>query len=48
MEDGRIRDQGSHEELIARPGLYQRIHRIQAGLEDELGLEDRAAEGSLA
>ncbi|NLE20872.1 MAG: ABC transporter ATP-binding protein [Clostridiales bacterium] len=48
LEDGRVRDQGSHEELIARPGLYQRIHRIQAGLEDELGLEDRAAEGSLA
>jgi len=48
LEDGRVRDQGSHEELIARPGLYQRIHRIQAGLEDELGLEDRATEGSLA
>ncbi len=48
MEDGRIRDQGSHEELISRPGLYQRIHRIQAGLEDEMSLEDRDREGSPA
>ena len=35
LEDGRITDQGSHEELIHRPGLYQRIHQIQSGLEDE-------------
>ena len=36
LEDGRIADQGTHEELCARPGLYQRINQIQAGLEDEL------------
>ena len=35
LEDGRISDQGSHEELVARPGLYQRINAIQSGLEDE-------------
>ena len=35
LENGRITDQGSHQELIARPGLYQRIHHIQSGLEDE-------------
>ena len=35
----RIADQGSHEELIARPGLYQRIHFIQSGLEDEFILQ---------
>lgn len=35
LEDGHITDQGSHEELIHRPGLYQRIHQIQSGLEDE-------------
>ena len=35
LEDGHITDQGSHEELISRPGLYQRIHQIQSGLEDE-------------
>lgn len=39
LEDGRITDQGSHEELIARPGLYQRIHHIQSGLEDEFLLQ---------
>ena len=39
LEDGRITDQGSHEELIARPGLYQRIHQIQSGLEDEFVLQ---------
>lgn len=36
LEDGKISDRGSHEELIRRPGLYQRIHQIQTGLEDEL------------
>ena len=35
LEEGRISAQGSHEELISRPGLYQRIHHIQSGLEDE-------------
>ncbi len=35
LEDGHITDSGSHEELINRPGLYQRIHQIQSGLEDE-------------
>jgi ATP-binding cassette subfamily B protein len=36
LEDGRVADEGTHEELIARPGLYRRIYQIQAGLEDEL------------
>ncbi|NLX83164.1 MAG: ABC transporter ATP-binding protein [Clostridiales bacterium] len=35
LEEGRITDSGSHEQLISRPGLYQRIHQIQSGLEDE-------------
>ncbi|HSK68248.1 MAG TPA: ABC transporter ATP-binding protein [Candidatus Limnocylindria bacterium] len=35
LEDGRVADEGTHEELIARPGLYRRINQIQAGLEDE-------------
>lgn len=35
LEDGRISDEGTHKELIARPGLYQRINQIQSGLEDE-------------
>ena len=37
LEDGRVTDQGTHAELCARPGLYQRIFNIQAGLEEELG-----------
>ena len=44
LENGRITDQGTHRELIARPGLYQRINNIQAGLEDEL----REAEGEVS
>ena len=46
LENGRISDKGSHEELIARPGLYQRIHFIQSGLEDEflLQAQDQAQE----
>ena len=36
MEDGRLADQGTHAELCARPGLYQRINNIQSALEEEL------------
>ena len=39
LEDGRISQQGTHEQLIAVPGLYQRVYRIQAALEDELNKE---------
>lgn len=35
LEEGKISDQGTHEELISRPGLYRRIYQIQSGLEDE-------------
>ncbi|MDD4080378.1 MAG: ABC transporter ATP-binding protein [Eubacteriales bacterium] len=35
LEDGRLAQEGSHEELIARPGLYQRINLIQSGLSGE-------------
>lgn len=34
LEDGRVTAMGSHEELVNQPGLYQRIYRIQTGLED--------------
>ena len=39
LEDGRITQQGRHEDLIKTPGLYQRVYRIQAALEDELNKE---------
>lgn len=36
LEDGRITQQGTHQELCSRPGLYQRINGIQSALEEEL------------
>ena len=30
LEEGRIRAIGTHEELISREGLYQRIYEIQS------------------
>ena len=36
LEDGRIAQRGTHEELIQQDGLYRRVYRIQAALEDEL------------
>ncbi len=39
LEDGRIAQQGTHEQLIREDGLYRRVYRIQAALEDELNSE---------
>ena len=39
LEDGVISEQGTHADLIRRPGLYQRVYRIQAALEEELNKE---------
>ena len=39
LEDGRIAQQGRHEDLIHQEGLYQKVYRIQAALEDELKQE---------
>ncbi len=44
LEDGRITQQGTHQELCQQPGLYQRINSIQNALEEEL-TQARAAEG---
>ncbi len=35
VEDGRVTEQGTHDELISRPGLYARIFNIQTALEEE-------------
>ena len=34
MEGGRILDEGTHAELVARGGLYARLAAMQFGLED--------------
>lgn len=36
LEQGRIVQEGTHEELIQKPGLYQRIYEIQSAMEEEL------------
>ena len=36
LENGRLSDQGTHEELIHREGLYRQIYAIQSALEDDL------------
>lgn len=35
LDQGRVVDQGTHQELCSRPGLYQRINQIQTALEEE-------------
>ncbi len=44
LEDGKITQQGTHEELCAQDGLYRRINSIQTALEEELTAA-RAMEG---
>ncbi len=39
LENGEIAQQGTHEQLIHQDGLYQRVWRIQAALEEELDQE---------
>jgi len=40
MEGGKITDSGTHDELIQRDGLYQKIWDIQNTLEEEFGREE--------
>ena len=39
LDEGEIVESGSHEELMARPGLYRRVWAIQNSLEDEMQKE---------
>ena len=36
LEHGQVSQYGTHQELLAQPGLYARIFRIQTQLEEEL------------
>jgi len=45
LEDGRITQQGTHEELCREEGLYRRINAIQNTLEEELTLAIQAEGG---
>ena len=45
LEDGRITQQGTHEELCRQEGLYRRINAIQNTLEEELTLAIQAEGG---
>jgi ABC-type transport system involved in cytochrome bd biosynthesis fused ATPase/permease subunit len=35
MDQGRIVERGTHDELMANPGFYQRIWKLQNNVEDE-------------
>jgi ATP-binding cassette subfamily B protein len=43
MHHGQIRERGTHRELLARGGLYERLYRLQAGLASGDGAPVRAA-----
>ncbi len=46
LDQGRIREQGTHEELLERGGLYRRIYELQtAGIDVED--DDEADEGGV-
>jgi ATP-binding cassette subfamily B protein len=39
LDDGRIVQRGTHDELVAQDGIYRRIYDVQARIEDELQWE---------
>lgn len=39
MDRGRIVQRGTHDELIAQPGIYRQVYDVQARIEDELERE---------
>jgi len=36
LDDGRIVQRGSHDELVNQPGIYQQVFNLQAKIEDDL------------
>ncbi len=42
LDRGRVAQQGTHEELLARQGLYRRLWQIQSSLEEDLDRDLRA------
>ena len=39
LDGGRIVQAGTHDELVAREGLYQRVFRLQTSIDAELTAE---------
>jgi ATP-binding cassette subfamily B protein len=39
LDQGRIVQRGTHEQLVAQPGIYQKIYQMQTRIEDELERE---------
>jgi len=35
LDNGRISQEGTHEELIGQDGIYRQIYEIQSGLREE-------------
>ena len=43
MDKGRIVQRGTHDELMAQPGIYRQVYEVQARIEDELEREVASA-----
>ena len=43
LQNGRVAQTGTHEELIHQDGLYRRIYLIQSALEEELNDAEESA-----
>lgn len=47
LDEGRIIEQGSHDELLTQDGVYQRIYNLQASIESDLEEEINEAVGEV-
>jgi ATP-binding cassette subfamily B protein len=43
LEDGRIAERGTHEELLRRGGIYAAMHALQEGGDERCGQAERTA-----